>query len=46
MIILILITYIMRGKKGGGDKPITKEQAEKMLMEINSLMTNTKQSKE
>jgi hypothetical protein len=34
----------MRGKKGGGDKPITKEQAEKMLMEINSLMTNTKQS--
>jgi hypothetical protein len=23
MIILILITYIMRGKKGGGDKPPT-----------------------
>ena len=34
----------MRGKKGGGDKPITKEQAEKMLMEINSLMAKTKQS--
>ena len=34
----------MRGKKGGGDKPITKDQAEKMLMEINSLMAKTKQS--
>ena len=44
MIILILITYIMRGKKGGADKPINKDQAEKMLMEINSLMRNTKQS--
>jgi len=44
MIILILITYIMRGKKGGADKPINKDQAEKMLMEINSLMAKTKQS--
>jgi hypothetical protein len=34
----------MRGKKGGGDKPITKDQAEKMLMEINSLMAKTKQT--
>ena len=34
----------MRGKKGGADKPINKDQAEKMLMEINSLMRNTKQS--
>ena len=34
----------MRGKKGGADKPINKDQAEKMLMEINSLMAKTKQS--
>ena len=34
----------MRGKKGGADKPITKDQVGKMLMEINSLMAKTKQS--
>ena len=34
----------MRGKKGGADNPITKEQVGKMLMEINSLMAKTKQS--
>jgi len=34
----------MLGKKGGADKPITKDQAEKMLMEINSLMAKTKQT--
>lgn len=34
----------MHGKKGGADKPINKDQAEKMLMEINSLMAKTKQT--
>jgi hypothetical protein len=34
----------MRGKKGGADKPINKDQVEKMLMEINSLMAKTKQT--